>query len=276
MESAATNSPFPGMDPYLEDPAYWQDFHSRFINACSEVLSELLPDAYEARIDERLRLVERTTDRQTTWLPDVAITDTSPSHRHAGARASAAGAFATLEPVAIPMGTTELDEVRESWIEILHRPDRSLVTAIEILSPTNKSGAGYFEYRNKRVGIINQGAHLVEIDLLLTGRRLELKKPLPDGNYYAYVTRDERRPLVDVYAWSVRDPLPTIPVPLKAPDPDIGLDIAEVFAITYRRGRYARSLRYDAAPVIPIGGELLAWTRQHAQAAPPPTRPGEK
>jgi len=182
---------------------------------------------------------------------------------------------ATLEPVAIPMGT-EVEEIRHSWIEILHRPDRSLVTAIEILSPTNKSGAGYFEYRNNRVGIINQGAHLVEIDLLLTGRRLELKKPLPDGNYYAYVTRDERRPLVDVYAWSVRDPLPTIPVPLKAPDPDIGLDIAEVFAITYRRGRYARSLRYDAAPVIPIGGELLAWTRQQAQAAPPPTRPGEK
>ncbi|MGL6095598.1 MAG: DUF4058 family protein, partial [Fimbriiglobus sp.] len=24
-------SPFPGMDPYLEDPAYWSGFHSRLV-----------------------------------------------------------------------------------------------------------------------------------------------------------------------------------------------------------------------------------------------------
>ena len=24
-------SPYPGMDPYLEDPAFWSDFHDGFI-----------------------------------------------------------------------------------------------------------------------------------------------------------------------------------------------------------------------------------------------------
>ena len=252
-------SPFPGMDPYLEDPAFWQDFHSRFINACSEVLSEHLPDGYEARIDERLRLVEHRTE--VTRLPDVAVTHDPKMERSFGARST--GSVATLEPVSIPMAT-QIEEVRDTWIEILNRPDRSLVTIIEILSPTNKTGDGFSEYRLKRRDILGQHAHLVEIDLLLGGRRLELQANLPRGDYYAYVTRDQPDRIVDVYTWSLRDKLPTIPVPLKAPDPDIGLNIAEVFAITYERGRYARSLRYNAPPAGPLEGDLLAWTRERA------------
>jgi hypothetical protein len=265
-------SPFPGMDPYLEDPAFWQDFHSRFINACSEVLSEHLPDGYEARIDERLRLVEHKSQEETTRLPDVAITR-EPTPRQSQAMRSSSGSVATLEPVSIPMAT-QYEEVRDTWIEILHRPDRSLVTVIEILSPTNKTGDGFSEYRAKRFGILGQHVHLVEIDLLLSGRRLDLPADVPRGDYYAYVTRNQPRRVVDVYTWSLRDKLPTIPVPLKAPDPDIGLNIAEVFAITYDRGRYARSLRYSAPPPGPLEGDLLTWTRERAATINPAGRTG--
>jgi hypothetical protein len=31
-------SPFPGIDPYLESPRYWQDFHERFITYAAEGL----------------------------------------------------------------------------------------------------------------------------------------------------------------------------------------------------------------------------------------------
>jgi hypothetical protein len=253
-------SPFPGMDPYLEDPAYWRDFHSRFINACSELLSERLPDAYEARIDETLRLVEHAPDRSTTPLPDVAVTRGAPAGKTGGTHP---GTVSTLDPVdnLLP---TEAEEVRERWIEIRHRPERSLVTVIEILSPTNKEEGGYWEYREKRRGLLKQRAHLVEIDLLLSGRRHELRNPLQKGDYYAYVAREDRRPKVEVYAWDLRDPLPTIPIPLKAPDPDIGLDIAAVFAITYERGRYARSLRYDAAPPASLDAQGAQWARERA------------
>jgi len=51
-------SPFPGMDPYLEDPAFWPDFHARFLYNWSDALADLLPEQYEARIDETVRLVE--------------------------------------------------------------------------------------------------------------------------------------------------------------------------------------------------------------------------
>jgi len=33
-------SPFPGMDPFLEQPAYWPDFHSRFINVWCEAIAD--------------------------------------------------------------------------------------------------------------------------------------------------------------------------------------------------------------------------------------------
>src|SRR5436190_11007451 len=144
-------SPFPGMDPYLEDPAFWRDFHSRFINACSEILSDRLPEGYEARIDEQLRLVEHLPDRAVARLPDVAVTH-APANRQSGPPRSSPGAVATLEPIANEMAV-EAEEIRESWIEIIHRPDRSLVTIIEIRSPTNKTGVAYWEYRNKRLGI---------------------------------------------------------------------------------------------------------------------------
>ena len=67
----------------------------------------------------------------------------------------------------------------ERWIEIKRLPDRSLVTVIEILSPTNKIGSGRAEYIEKRKEWIRQPIHLVEIDLLLGGQRLPMGGRLP-------------------------------------------------------------------------------------------------
>lgn len=47
-------SPFPGMDPYLEEPARWPDVHARLIGVASEVLNAELRPRYFTRIEERL------------------------------------------------------------------------------------------------------------------------------------------------------------------------------------------------------------------------------
>jgi hypothetical protein len=47
---------FPGMDPYLESAAFWYDFHDRFINVWAEAIADVLPDEYEASINERVYL----------------------------------------------------------------------------------------------------------------------------------------------------------------------------------------------------------------------------
>ena len=65
-------SPFPGMDPYLEDPAFWSDFHSSFITYWRDALADLLPDNYDARLDERVVLEGPPRVKPKLTEPDVA------------------------------------------------------------------------------------------------------------------------------------------------------------------------------------------------------------
>lgn len=84
------------MDPYLEDPAFWQDFHRRFITYCADALVELLPDQYEARIDEQVRLVELADGPANRALPDVAVLHDDRQARARGAPAVRSASVATL------------------------------------------------------------------------------------------------------------------------------------------------------------------------------------
>src|SRR5437763_15475627 len=46
-------SPFPGMDPYLEEPGLWPDVHHRLISFAALSLTQQLRPKYYARIEER-------------------------------------------------------------------------------------------------------------------------------------------------------------------------------------------------------------------------------
>jgi hypothetical protein len=248
------------MDPYLEDPAFWSDFHARFIYNWSDALADVLPEHYEARIDEKVRLVEVAPPRRKLIEPDVALTRRTPARTAAPAPAG----VATLEPVTLPL-VFEEEETHERYIEILHRPERSLVAVLELLSPANKEEPGRSNYLAKRHALLRHPIHLVEVDLLLGGRRLPPEDNRPPGDYYALVSRGDRRPDCDVYAWPLRHALPAIPIPLLPPDPDVWLDLAAVFATTYERGRYARSLDYASPPAVPLGDEMRRWVMEQAR-----------
>ena len=103
-------------------------------------------------------------------------------------------------------------------------PGRELITSIEVLSPTNKARADGDDYLAKRAALLRRGINLVEIDLLLGGERLPARETLPAGDFYAFVSRRDRRPKSDVYSWSIRRALPQIPIPLKPPDNDVSLE----------------------------------------------------
>ncbi len=150
-------------------------------------------------------------------------------------------------------------EVRDSWIEIHRLPKRAPIAVIEVLSPTNKMGDGFSEYRIKRRKTINQKVHLVEFDFFLGGHRLPMDRALPRGDYYALVARAAQRPDCDVYAWTIRDPLPSIPIPLLASDPDVILDLGPVFATAYEKGRYARLIDYSAPLTLVRKAEDRKW-----------------
>ena len=178
---------------------------------------------------------------------------------------SADGVALAVAPVTIP--SADSLEVREAYIEVSRLPDYQLITSIELLSPWNKYGEGIGEYRHKRRSLVSRGVHVVEIDLLRRGSRTELARPLPQGHYYAFVFRGDRRPDVEVYAWGLRQPLPSIAVPLKAPASDVMLELATVVNTSYDRGQYSRKLRYAAAPPKPLSPDDRAWAAQLVRQA---------
>jgi hypothetical protein len=261
-------SPFPGVDPYIESQGYWPDLHASLILYSRDALNELLPESYEARVGEQLRLVERADPAGRPFLPDVAILE-GGGVRGGGSRAE--GGLLTLEPVMLDLPSPEMEEVRDLWIEIRRRPDRELVTAINLLSQDDKVGPGTRDYLVKRIELLHKPIHLVELDLLHRGQRLPMKQPLPPGDFYAIVSRAERRRESEVFAWTARQPLPAIPIPLRAPDPDVKLNLAELFAEAYRKGRYARTLDYGASLDLPLPPDEKAWAESLARESGPPS-----
>lgn len=257
-------SPFPGMDPYLEDPAYWEGFHHMFIAEAVVHLSERLPEPYIADPTERVHLVSVHDDAAPQYVPDVLILEKLRRGERRRALSSTpppGGDVATLEPVEIPQ--SEGIEVREQWIEVRRMPDRELVTAIELLSPANKYGEGVGAYRSKRHELVAGGVHVVEIDLLRRGTRTSLARPLPDGDYYTFLFFGDRRPNVNVYAWPLRRALPVLPIPLRAPDPDVFIDLGAVVSNTYVRSQYRRKVDYGR-PVPPpsLSADDARWATE--------------
>jgi hypothetical protein len=242
------------MDPYLEDPAFWSDFHPTFLVCWRKALARHLPQPYEARLNERVRLVQMSEEVIQLIYPDVAVVERPMPRRKPP---EALGSTLLLEPVAVPHEF--LEEVKDTHIEIRHRPDYSLVAVLELLSPWNKTGDGFAEYRGKRQAILQQAVHLVELDLLLAGNRLPMQAPLPAGDYYACVTRAEKRSTGEVYAWTLRQRLPVLPIPLRTPDPDVLIDLQSVFQAAFELGDYDESLRYGKALKAPLPEEDKNW-----------------
>ena len=267
---------FPGMNPYVEVSGRWLGFHNVLIAQCSLALNQVLPDNYIAVVEERLELAPDDPPddppddgaRRRQRRPDVAVVRdlySVPVTGHASA------AVLDVEPMVRTLAAYE--ELPESYIDIRSAPDDELVTSIELLSPTNKIAPGRGEYWTKRAGLLRGTANLVEIDLLLGGRRPEVREPMPDGDYVAIVSRGDRRPQCEVYAWSIRRPLPRLPIPLRPGEPDVVLDLPAVYETTYTGGRYDRAIRYDRPLARPLSDADQAWAAERVAAAG--HRPGQ-
>jgi hypothetical protein len=129
---------------------------------------------------------------------------------------------------------------------------------------SNKTDPGYHDYLTKRNIVLREPVHLVELDFLLGGKRLPMRRPLPPGEHFAIVSRYHSRPDAEVYAWSLKSPLPVIRVPLRAPDPDLILALPAVYEESFRRGRYERELPYDRPLTVPAPPATAEWIARRA------------
>lgn len=236
---------FPGMDPYLEAPALWPDAHHRLISSISDQIQPLLSPGYIAAIEPYVAMETIEIMPARRLVPDVAVIERE--------RIGGGGVATAIAPA--PMtGTVAIEyPTRYHRIEIRTVGDGTLVTAIEILSPVNKRpGADAADaYDRKRREILNSDAHLLEIDLLRGGRRPALLEPLPDEPYFIFLSRAERRPVIEIWPLPLREPIPVVPIPLQWPDPDIPLDLNKAIAQAYRNARYDLRIDYRQPPPPP-------------------------
>jgi hypothetical protein len=100
-------------------------------------------------------------------------------------------------------------------VEVIDLADRSLATAIEVPSATTKVGDGRARYIVKRNRLLASSSHLMELDLLRSGRRVPMADPLPDAPYLVVFSRAGQRPATDVWPIPLRQSLPAVPIPLR-------------------------------------------------------------
>lgn len=270
-------SPFPGMDPYIEaQPDCWPEFHSSLVNGIRYALVPRVRPNYEVRSEKHVYLTNDEESALYQVRPDVHIADA----KH-GWRDYARPGTASLEA---PPRTMLLKEPFEQLsLKLVDTADRRVITVIEVLAPSDKSsGSDHLQYLQKRINLGRANVNLVEIDLLRGGNRLATTEPLPAADFYAYVTRAGRFPAADVYAWTLRDRLPTLPVPLKPEDGDVGLDLQPIFDDLYDRAGYDYALSYTR-PVLPtLSAADTPWVADLVVNRPipewmrPEEQPGEK
>jgi hypothetical protein len=255
-------NPFPGMDPYLEMQPFWSDFAPTFLGEIRNALLGPLLPRYDVRIEEYLILTE--DDHHLHRLrPDVIVS--TNERRTSGAQ----GGIAILDSVSAEAEYPAFEPRTQRRLKIIHLPKQRVVTALELLSPANKSPGegGLGAYLDKREELLSCRCNLVELDLLRGGERLPMNGPVPPGDYYAYIGRVKTMPRCQVIAWPLRAPLPSIPIPLLPEDGELPLDLQAVFRSAYEPAFYDRRLPYDQPLVPPLPEPDQAWVSAVLTAA---------
>lgn len=249
-------SPFPGMDPYLEP--HWRDVYSSLVIEARNALNERLPEDLIARAEERVAVESDSWGGVDHLSPDVRVLEAVQSR---GTVASAETGVAALAPYRL---VALVEPITERFIEIVEATGERLVTVIEFLSPTNKSGRGLRDFREKRDKLLAGGVNFVEVDLVLAGDWLALLHPhrSPTGVRAAYraTVRAVTDPVaVHFHAIPLCEPLPSIKIPLRHDDQPIELHLQSLLDRAYSSGRYARTLDYTRPPPAGLDIDDQAW-----------------
>jgi Protein of unknown function (DUF4058) len=251
-------TPFPGMDPYLEEPALWPDVHARLIAEMQAALNKRLRPKYFARVEARVYISDEDDSGREVIVPDLKVT----SHREDGPPSDPSARHGPMLLISPSVVVEPLElEVNERRVELIHRDSGKVVTVIEILSPANKvtSAKGRESFLEKRKGVLESNAHWMEIDLLRSGVETFPRPASVLSDYAVYSSRAERRPRYRLWTFRLPDPLPVIGIPLKEPDPDAPLDLRAILETAYDNAAYDLSIDYRRDPNPPLDTQQAAW-----------------
>ncbi len=217
-------SPFPGMDPFLEEEKLWPVFQHHFVASLYQTLLPNLIDRYRARVGHRV------------YATEMALFTSVIREEH----------------------QEEFIEIRQrndnrlvTFIDVVSPTNK--------LTPPGR--AAYLERRREaRV----QNASIVEIDLSLQGEpMLEYSREgLPEWDYAITVTRSLQPERYEIYTSTLQKRLPRFKLPLAMDDRDTVVDLQVAFARAYDQAGFEKRIDYKATPAAVKDQEDRRWLHE--------------
>src|SRR6266511_4112834 len=214
-------SPFPGMDPYLEDEKLWPVFQHHLVMCLYQILLPGLVDRYRARVGQRHYVTEQALF--------TSVVREEHQEEFIEVRQRSDGKLVTL-------------------VEVVSPTNKMVPSARQA-------------YLTKRGEAKAHGASLVEIDLVLQGQpTLEYSRDgLPDWDYAVTVTRSTQPERYEIYTATLQKRLPRFRLPLAADDRDTVLDLQAAFTRCYDQSNFASKIDYQRDPPTSITDDDRKW-----------------
>ena len=251
-------SPFPGMDPYLEHPELWPEFHSRLIVGIADAIALPLRPTYYVAVEKRTYMAE-PDDSVLVGIPDVSVFSKQTTGQKGEESQTATAVLSpTSEPltVIVPM----MEEVQERYLEIRDVKTGAVITALELLSPTNKRpGKGRDTYLKKRQQVLASLTHLVEIDLLRSEKPMPMQGCEVATHYRILISRGEQRPKAQLYAFNLQDEIPVFPLALRSGDAEPPVNLKQILEGVYESAGYDLRIDYSQSAQPALSETDEAW-----------------
>ena len=250
--------PFPGMNPWLENPTLWKSVHQRLITMLADVLAPQVEPRYFVAVETHTYISTRPNLPIQTRYPDVSILKTGEPAVAVAERRTATVPYVIDLPLPEPY--------EEPYLEVRLVPDGEVVTVIEILSHTNKKASDdRRSYLQKREALIDSEVHFVEIDLLRAYRAMPFTEHL-NADYRIFIRRRELDRKAHLYAFTVQQPIPTFPLPLLPDDQEPLVDLGAILHDLYDRARYRLVIDYSKPPIPPLDEAGATWATESLMA----------
>ena len=93
------------------------------------------------------------------------------------------------------------------------------------------------------------------------GTRLPIATPLPAACYFGFLSRAQKHKGAEVWPIAMDAPLPSVSVPLLAPDADVQLDLQAALTTIYDILGYDEMIDYSLPPPGPLSASQVEWVR---------------
>ncbi|MFO0880603.1 MAG: DUF4058 family protein [Gemmataceae bacterium] len=214
-------SPFPGMNPYLEEERLWSAFHRQLV---ASLLQSLMPGLGER---SRARVVQREYTTEQALFTSIVREQHQEDFLEIRQRSD--GRLLTLVDVVSP-GNKCTPQGRAAYL------------------------ATRAEGRRAR-------ASLVEVDLVLQGEpTLDYsRESLPEWDYVVSVTRPAQAERYEIYTSTLQKRLPRFRLPLGPDERDTVVDLQAAFLRAFERGDFAGQIDYARDPAVPLEESDRRW-----------------